>query len=79
MSDPGEAQAPHRSPPQTRCSVGREPVRGISAPTRGPAGLIRRIQEAVSCPVMAKVRIGHFVEAQILEHLEVDFIGELAF
>jgi pyridoxal 5'-phosphate synthase pdxS subunit len=34
------------------------------------------IQEAVSVPVMAKCRIGHFVEAQILEALEVDFIDE---
>ncbi|MCH9611228.1 MAG: Pyridoxal 5'-phosphate synthase subunit PdxS [Chlamydiales bacterium] len=38
--------------------------------------MIRAIQEAVSIPVMAKCRIGHFVEAQILEALEVDFIDE---
>ncbi|MCC5832551.1 MAG: pyridoxal 5'-phosphate synthase lyase subunit PdxS [Chlamydiales bacterium] len=38
--------------------------------------LIRSIQEAVSIPVMAKCRIGHFVEAQILEALEIDFIDE---
>jgi pyridoxal 5'-phosphate synthase pdxS subunit len=38
--------------------------------------LIREIQQAVQIPVMAKVRIGHFVEAQILEALEVDFIDE---
>lgn len=38
--------------------------------------LIRSIQDAVSIPVMAKCRIGHFVEAQILEALEVDFIDE---
>jgi pyridoxal 5'-phosphate synthase pdxS subunit len=37
---------------------------------------IREIQEAVSFPVMAKARIGHFVEAQILEALEVDYIDE---
>jgi pyridoxal 5'-phosphate synthase pdxS subunit len=37
---------------------------------------IREIQEAVSIPVMAKCRIGHFVEAQILEAIEVDFIDE---
>src|SRR5512139_1065518 len=37
---------------------------------------IREIQEAVSIPVMAKCRIGHFVEAQILQALEVDFIDE---
>lgn len=38
--------------------------------------IIKAIQEAVSIPVMAKVRIGHFVEAQILEALEVDYIDE---
>jgi pyridoxal 5'-phosphate synthase pdxS subunit len=38
--------------------------------------LIKEIQEAVTIPVMAKVRIGHFVEAQILESLEIDYIDE---
>jgi len=38
--------------------------------------MIRSIQQAVSIPVMAKCRIGHFVEARILEALEVDFIDE---
>ncbi|SJZ75601.1 pyridoxal phosphate synthase yaaD subunit [Cetobacterium ceti] len=38
--------------------------------------MIKEIQEAVSIPVMAKVRIGHFVEAQILEALEIDYIDE---
>jgi pyridoxal 5'-phosphate synthase pdxS subunit len=37
---------------------------------------VREIQEAVTIPVMAKARIGHFVEAQILEALEVDYIDE---
>ncbi|MCL6105859.1 MAG: pyridoxal 5'-phosphate synthase lyase subunit PdxS [Actinobacteria bacterium] len=37
---------------------------------------IKEIQEAVSIPVMAKARIGHFVEAQILEALEVDYVDE---
>ena len=37
---------------------------------------IREIQEAVSIPVMAKCRIGHFAEAQILQELEVDYIDE---
>ena len=40
------------------------------------ADKIREIQEAVTIPVMAKCRIGHFVEAQILEALEVDYIDE---
>lgn len=38
--------------------------------------MIRGIQQAVSIPVMAKVRIGHFVEAQILEAIEIDYIDE---
>lgn len=41
-----------------------------------PPELIQKIQEAVSIPVMAKCRIGHFVEAQMLEALHVDFIDE---
>jgi len=39
-------------------------------------GMIKEIQETVSIPVMAKVRIGHFAEAQILQALDVDFIDE---
>ncbi|MBP8947395.1 MAG: pyridoxal 5'-phosphate synthase lyase subunit PdxS, partial [Candidatus Promineofilum sp.] len=39
-------------------------------------GMIREIMAAVSIPVMAKVRIGHFVEAQILEAIGVDYIDE---
>ena len=39
-------------------------------------GKIREIQKVVSIPVMAKCRIGHFVEAQILEALEIDYIDE---
>lgn len=38
--------------------------------------MIRGIQAAVSIPVMAKVRIGHFVEAQLLEAIEIDYIDE---
>jgi len=38
--------------------------------------LIKKIQKAVSIPVMAKVRIGHFVEAQVLESLKVDYVDE---
>jgi len=38
--------------------------------------MIKEIQNAVSIPVMAKVRIGHFVEAQILEAIGIDFIDE---
>jgi len=39
-------------------------------------GMIREIQGAVSIPIMAKVRIGHFVEAQVLEALKIDYIDE---
>src|SRR5246127_1564870 len=41
-----------------------------------PVRKIKEIQQTVSIPVMAKCRIGHFVEAQILESLGVDFIDE---
>src|SRR3982074_2148988 len=46
-------------------------VARMSAPV-----MIRGIQEAVSIPVMAKARIGHFAEAQVLEALEVDYVDE---
>src|SRR5258707_5364990 len=38
--------------------------------------MVRGIQEAVTIPVMAKARIGHFAEAQVLESLEVDYVDE---
>src|SRR5215813_11538406 len=38
--------------------------------------MIKGIQETVTIPVMAKARIGHFAEAQVLESLEVDYIDE---
>jgi pyridoxal 5'-phosphate synthase pdxS subunit len=41
-----------------------------------PVSKIREIQQTVSIPVMAKARIGHFMEARVLEALEVDFIDE---
>src|SRR5204863_4806756 len=39
-------------------------------------GMIKEIQESVTIPVMAKCRIGHFAEAQILQALEIDYIDE---
>src|SRR5262249_52904417 len=42
----------------------------------GPIKVIREIMETVTIPVMAKVRIGHFAEAEVLQALEVDFIDE---
>jgi len=41
-----------------------------------PISKIREIMKTVSIPVMAKARIGHFMEARILEALEVDYIDE---
>lgn len=38
--------------------------------------MIKTIQEAVTIPVMAKARIGHFVEAQVLQSLKIDYIDE---
>src|SRR6187397_1332569 len=38
--------------------------------------MIKEIQEAVTIPVMAKARIGHFAEAQVLQSLEVDYVDE---
>uniref|UniRef100_A0A1J3DUA2 Putative pyridoxal biosynthesis protein PDX1.2 n=1 Tax=Noccaea caerulescens TaxID=107243 RepID=A0A1J3DUA2_NOCCA len=56
----------------------------VSDPVRSPAGvlrmpdpvLIKDVKRAVSIPVMARARVGHFVEAQILESLAVDYIDE---
>src|SRR2546421_3956964 len=50
-------------------------VQGGVARMSDPA-MIKAIQEAVSIPVMAKCRIGHFAEAQILQSLEIDYIDE---
>ena len=57
-----------RSPADIRAAGG---VSRMSDPK-----MIRGIQEAVSIPVMAKCRIGHFVEAQVLEAIEIDYIDE---
>src|SRR3989344_5683862 len=57
-----------RVPADIRAAGG---VARMSDPTK-----IKEIQNAVTIPVMAKCRIGHFVEAQVLEVLEVDFIDE---
>ena len=60
--------APERIPADIRAAGG---VSRMSDPQ-----MIRGIQEAVSIPVMAKCRIGHFVEAQLLEAIEIDYIDE---
>ena len=51
-------------------------ARTAASRARPTPAMIKEIQQAVSIPVMAKVRIGHFVEAQVLEALEVDCIDE---
>jgi len=52
-------------------------IRSVGGVSRmSDPAMIRGIQQAVSIPVMAKVRIGHFVEAQILEAIEIDYIDE---
>lgn len=52
-------------------------IRAVGGVSRmSDPSLIKQIQEAVSIPVMAKCRIGHFVEAQILESLKIDYIDE---
>ena len=50
--------------------------RGLGDVYKRQPQMIRGIQEAVSIPVMAKCRIGHFVEAQLLEAIEIDYIDE---
>ena len=52
-------------------------IRAVGGVSRMSAPkMIKEIQDAVSIPVMAKVRIGHFVEAQILQAIEIDYIDE---
>ena len=52
-------------------------IRAVGGVSRmGDPKMIKEIQDAVSIPVMAKVRIGHFVEAQILQAIEIDYIDE---
>src|SRR4051794_10075600 len=61
-------RAPERVPADIRRDGG---VARMSGPL-----LVKGIQAAVTIPVMAKARIGHFVEAQVLEALEVDYVDE---
>ncbi len=55
---------------------GRHPRPGRRRPDGADPAKIEEIQEAVTIPVMAKARIGHFAEAQVLQALEVDYIDE---
>ena len=77
--DAEQARSP-RTPAPSR-SWRSSASRPTSAPTAASRGcrtraMIKGIQEAVTIPVMAKARIGHFAEAQVLEALEVDYIDE---
>ena len=52
-------------------------IRAVGGVSRmSDPAMIKSIQDVVSIPVMAKARIGHFVEAQILEAIEIDYIDE---
>jgi pyridoxal 5'-phosphate synthase pdxS subunit len=79
VSTPEQAQIAERAGAAAVMALERIPADirrdGGVARMSDPA-MIRRIQESVTIPVMAKCRIGHFAEAQILEALEVDFIDE---
>ena len=65
-----------QNPEQARIAeaAGAAAVGGVSR--MSDPKMIKEIQDAVSIPVMAKVRIGHFVEAQILQAIEIDYIDE---
>ncbi|PWA92151.1 Aldolase-type TIM barrel [Artemisia annua] len=59
------------------CVIVTELTESVNSVTRMPdPGLVKMIQRAVSIPVMARCRVGHFVEAQILESVGVDYIDE---
>ena len=72
------------TPEQARIACAVMALERIPADIRAAGGvsrmsdpkMIKGIQEAVTIPVMAKCRIGHFVEAQILEAIEIDYIDE---
>ena len=60
-----------------RLGAGRKSIYGVPTKAiRVPEHMIEEIKKAVTIPVMAKARIGHFVEAQILQSLGIDYIDE---
>jgi pyridoxal 5'-phosphate synthase pdxS subunit len=79
VTDAGQAQVAEEAGACAVMALERVPAdiraQGGVARMASPAK-IREIQEAVTIPVMAKARIGHFAEAQVLEALEVDYIDE---
>lgn len=79
VTTPGQAEIAERAGACAVMALERIPadIRAAGGVSRmSDPAMINGIQEAVSIPVMAKCRIGHFVEAQILEAIEIDYIDE---
>ncbi|MDR0686668.1 MAG: pyridoxal 5'-phosphate synthase lyase subunit PdxS [Dysgonamonadaceae bacterium] len=79
VSTPEQARIAEQSGAAAVMALERIPadIRAVGGVSRmSDPKMIRSIQDAVSIPVMAKVRIGHFVEAQILEAIDIDYIDE---
>ena len=79
VSTPEQARIAQRAGASAVMALERIPadIRAAGGVSRmSDPAMIKSIQEAVTIPVMAKARIGHFVEAQILEAIEIDYIDE---
>ena len=79
VSTPEQAKIAQRAGAAAVMALERIPadIRAVGGVSRmSDPAMIKSIQEAVTIPVMAKARIGHFVEAQILEAIEIDYIDE---
>jgi len=79
VSTPEQARIAQRAGAAAVMALERIPadIRAVGGVSRmSDPAMIKSIQEAVTIPVMAKARIGHFVEAQILEAIEIDYIDE---
>lgn len=79
VQNPGQARIAEAAGAAAVMALERIPadIRAVGGVSRmSDPKMIKEIQEAVSIPVMAKVRIGHFVEAQILQAIEIDYIDE---
>lgn len=79
VSTPEQARIAQRAGAAAVMALERIPadIRAAGGVSRmSDPAMIKSIQEAVTIPVMAKTRIGHFVEAQILEAIEIDYIDE---
>ena len=79
VQNPGQARIAEAAGAAAVMALERIPadIRAVGGVSRmSDPKMIKEIQDAVSIPVMAKVRIGHFVEAQILQAIEIDYIDE---